>query len=151
MEVRLRPTPPTLRVVNASREVHGGNVGWVLKQFPRELEACRRRHAAFAKTVLTVVVDADEKAVAERRAELPTNPGDPIVVLIPKRHIETWIRSGLGAQVNEIDSYKSPTPSKSDVRVAAVRIHEWAHGHSTAGPGCVESLRLAFEEFRKLR
>ena len=90
----LRTSAPTLRIKNASREVHGGNVGWVLTQFPKEMEACRKRHATFAKTILIVIVDADEKAVAERRAQLPTAPSDPIVALIPKRHIETWIQIG---------------------------------------------------------
>jgi hypothetical protein len=62
-----RTQEPSLRVRNASNEVHGGNVGWVLREFPYELKVCRKRHATNAKTQLIVVIDADEKSVAERR------------------------------------------------------------------------------------
>ena len=146
----LRTVEPTLRVRNASREVHGGNVSWVLNQFPKEMEACRRRHAAHARTLLIVVVDADQGTVADRRAQLHTHAGDPVVVLIPKRHIETWIRSGLGQPVNEIDSYKNPAPEKAAIRAAAHQIHGWARGNPPPGPTCVDSLRAALPGFLTL-
>lgn len=53
---------------------------------------------------------------------------DPIVVLIPKRHIETWIRAALGEAVNENDGYKKPEPKKHEVRSAANEIYGWARG-----------------------
>ncbi len=93
---------------NASRSVHGGNIGWVLREFPQELVACRHRHRANASTLLIVVVDADGYTVEQRRNELCQNNqmsgADPLVVLIPKRHIETWIRAALGQMVNENDN-----------------------------------------------
>ena len=146
----LRTLAPTLRVRNASREVHGGNVGWVLREFPKEMEACRKRHAAHAKTVLIVVVDADQSTVADRRAQLKTNAGDPVVALIPKRQIETWIRSGLGQAVNEVDSYKNPPPKKADIRASADQIHGWARDNPAPGATCVESLRTSLPGFRTL-
>jgi hypothetical protein len=146
----LRTLEPTLRVRNASREVYGGNIGWVLREFPGEMEACRKRHAAHAKTLLIVVIDADENTVVDRRAQLETNAGDPAVALIPKRHIETWIRSALGQTVNEIDSYKNPAPKKADVRTAACQIHGWAHGNPAPATTCVDSLRASLPEFRRL-
>jgi hypothetical protein len=146
----LRTMAPTLRVRNASREVYGGNVDWVLKEFPKEVAACRRRHAAHAKTLLIVVVDADEGRVVDRRAELPTNAGDPVVALIPKRHIETWIRSALGQAANESDSYKNPPPAKADIRAAADQIHGWARNNPAPGATCVDSLRTSLPEFRLL-
>ncbi len=147
---RLRTSAPTLRVRNASREVHGGNVGWVLREFPKEMEACRKRHVAHAKTLLIVVVDADQSTVADRRAQMQTKADDPVVALIPKRHIETWIRSGLGQAVNEIDSYKNPAPERDHIRAAADQIHGWARGNPAPGATCVDSLRAALPGFRTL-
>ena len=93
----LYTVPPFLIPINASRQVHGGNVSWVLNEFPRQLEACRRRHAAHAKTLLIVVADADDLPAAERRSQFDGSIGgadaDFLVVLIPRRNIETWIRS----------------------------------------------------------
>lgn len=146
----LRTLPPTLRVRNASREVHGGNIGWVLGEFPKEMEACRKRHVAHAKTLLIVVVDADHGTVVERRTQLKTNDGDPMVALIPKRHIETWIRSALGNAVNENDSYKNPALKKAEIRSAADQIHGWARGVPAPGPTCVDSLRVSLPAFRTL-
>ena len=146
----LRTFAPTLRVRNASREVHGGNVGWVLMEFPKEMDACRKRHAAHAKTRLIVVVDADQNTVADRRTQLQTNAGDPVVTLIPKRHIETWVRSCLGEPVNEIDSYKNPAPRKAEIKSAADQIHGWARGVPAPGPTCVDSLRASLSAFRTL-
>lgn len=145
-----RTLEPTLRVKKASREVYGGNIGWVLREFPREMEVCRRRHTVNAKTLLIVVVDADQNSVVDRRAQFQTNAGDPVVALIPKRHIETWIRSSLGQAVNEIDSYKNPPPKRADIKAAAHQIHGWARGNPAPGATCVDSLRVSLPEFRKL-
>jgi hypothetical protein len=146
----LRTLPPTLRVRNASREVYGGNVGWVLREFPKEMEACRNRHAAHAKTLLIVVVDADQGTVADRRAQLEMKSSDPIVALIPKRHIETWIRAALGDAVNESDSYKNPAPTKAEIKSAADQIHGWARSVPAPGATCVDSLRESLPAFRTL-
>lgn len=61
--------PPYVREKIASRTVHGGNVGWVLTEFPRELHACRQRNKR-ARTLLIIVIDADEFEVAQLRREL---------------------------------------------------------------------------------
>lgn len=150
----LNTEPPSFFPRNASREVHGGNVGWVLGQFRNELEACRRRHETHANTMLIVVVDADDNTVAVRRDHLnqlsQMVPTDPIVVLIPKRHIETWIRSALGETVNENDSYKNPELKKSEIREAASEIHGWARANPAPSPTCVNSLRHSLPEWRKI-
>jgi hypothetical protein len=151
----LRTLPPSLRPINASRQVHGGNVTWVLNAFPKELEACRKRHAAHAKTLLIVVVDADDLPVTERRSQL-NNPNevsvsDPVVVLIPKRHVETWIRAANNHVVNEIDDYKKPAPKKEEIREAANQIYGWARDNPKPGPTCVDSLRVSLPEWRKIQ
>lgn len=146
-------SPPQLRVRNASRAVHGGNVGWVLREFPLELEACRKRHASRARTKLIVVVDADDLTVAQRLEDFRARGArsdDPLVSLVPRRHVETWIRAARGEPANEVDSYKSPRPSRSEVEEAAHAVYGWARGSPAPGPTCVDSLRQALPEFRKL-
>lgn len=146
---------PYLRPINASRMVHGGNVQWVLREFPNQLQAWRKRHAAFANTLLIVVADADEFAVKDRERQfwevpMESNTDDPLVILIPRRHVETWIRSALGDAVNETDGYKTPKPRKSEIRLAAQRIHAWCHSQEEPVPGCVQSLRAALPLWRRI-
>ncbi|NOT02033.1 MAG: hypothetical protein HOP29_15575 [Phycisphaerales bacterium] len=143
---------PYLRPRNASRAVNGGNVGWVIREFPNELNACRKRHA---NTLLIVVVDADDFTTGERREQLPCDPplssGDSVVILIPKRHVETWIRSATGGKVNEVDDYKRPKPTNSQIIDEAARtIRGWSRDNPTPGPTCVTSLRDALPEWRRV-
>jgi hypothetical protein len=142
--------PPQFLAKNASRLVHGGNVDWVLQTFPGELEACRKRHVSHANTRLIAVVDADEFTVAQRRGHFVASDTDPTVILIPKRHIETWIRAALGQAVNEVDSYKKPEPKKAEIRTAANQIHGWARDNPNAGTTCVDSLRQALSHWRRI-
>ena len=146
--------PPYLRPFNASRQVHGGNVQWVLQQFPRQLMACRKRHVSHTNTLLIVVADADKLTVQSRLAGFiatpPVDPSDPVVILIPRRHIETWIRSARGDSVNETDDYKKPEPQKSEIRDAARQIFAWSHGQPKPGSACVQSLLSALQHWRRL-
>jgi hypothetical protein len=139
---------------NASRAVHGGNVGWVIQEFPRQFHACRQRQAR-AKTLLIVVADADDFTVQQRRkhfedAAVNIQTDDPLVLLIPRRHIETWIRNALGTTVDESSSYKHPEPKRGEIQDAARRIYEWSRQCPQNGSSCVESLLIALPEWRKI-
>ena len=134
----------------------GGNDVWVIREFARELEACRKRHA---KTLLIVVLDADKHTVAERRSHLdgqlnPTQkiaPADPLALLIPRRQIETWIRALLGESVTEEQNCKAwKWPAEAHYRRAAETAYQWARPNATPGPTCVDSLRQALPEWRKI-
>jgi hypothetical protein len=129
-------------------------VGWVLQQFPIELRACRQRHNVRANTLLIAVADADNYEVAERRnhfqLEPPISPNDPVVILIPKRHVETWIRTALGSVVNERDDYKNPKLEKTEIRQAANAIHAWARDNPPPVATIVPSLRTALSEWRRI-
>ncbi len=150
----LNTEPPYLVPLNASREVQGGNVGWVVREFPKQLHACRQRHATQANTLLVVVADADSLTVVERQnhliAEPPVTPTDPLVMLIPRRHIETWIKAAMGQPVNETENCKSPAPKKSDVRAASATIHGWARNTLQPGSTCVASLHSALPQWRRI-
>lgn len=138
---------PYLIARNASRAVHGGGIQWVLGQFAAELQACRHRHYTKADTLLIVVVDADDFPVDERLshlvAEPPVTTDDPLVALIPRRHIETWLQAALGHAVNESDRYKSREASGGEVQQAASMIHRWVHGSADRPPDSVPSLTRA--------
>ena len=89
----LNTKKPCLRRIIASEMVHGGNVAWVLREFPRQLDACRKRQTR-AKTLLIVVADADRFRVDERHGDLnralkgaeleAIAESDPQVILIPQ-------------------------------------------------------------------
>lgn len=145
----------------ASERCQGGNVDWVLREFPRQLHACRQRQHK-AKTLIVVLVDADESTVEERRRQLEDGldqpgyeklaPGDPAALLIPRRHIETWLCSLLHMTVSEEENCKGRKKKweKEDFRRAADTAYEWARENATPGPTCVSSLRTAFPAWRKI-
>nr|NJM01611.1 hypothetical protein [Desulfobacula sp.] len=77
-----------------------------------EAEALRRRHAS---TILLVIQDADEFSVDQIKSNLdakllpPRDANEPIVYIIPKWHIQTWIAYLDGNNVDEEDkdTYKN--------------------------------------------
>lgn len=76
----------------------GSGEQWVRNRYPLEVKALRGGHV---ERTLVVVVDADTSTVAERRSQLdlaltsaghPSRaPGERIILLIPRRNVETWI------------------------------------------------------------
>ncbi len=121
---------------------------------PDSLRRADEDNATHARTLLIVVADADDYSVAERRSQLDGSIGvsdtDLLVVLIPRRHIETWIRAALGHEVNETDDYKHPTIKRDHIRAAANQIHGWARDNPEPGPTCVDSLRASLTQWREI-
>jgi len=151
---------PQLKTLVASRQQRGGNDSWVLNEFPRQLHACRQRQKK-AKTLLIVLIDADHYSVEDRRRQLtgrltaagfePYGEKEPLVLLIPKRHIETWIRALLGEQVTEEQDCKTwKEPTRDDIRRAADALFAWSRANATPGPTCLESLHAALPEWRRI-
>ncbi len=157
---RLPTHPPYLVPLVASRLQRGGNVHWVLQRFPEELHACRQRQKK-AETLLIVVIDADQFTVDERRRQLderlrqegyePLRRTDPVVLLIPRRHVETWLHSLLGETLTEEENCKDrDKPTKDAIRQAADTAYEWARENAPLGPSCVPSLRESLPGWRKI-
>ena len=111
-------------------------------------------HAIRANTLLIVVVDADDFSVKDRRYHLQSDvrlaANDSVAILVPKRHVETWIRAALGQRVNELDDYKNPEPSKAEVRAAAKQIYGLARGKIPVDSVSIPSLLDAIFEWRKI-
>jgi hypothetical protein len=83
---------------------------------------------------LVVAIDADISTVAQRENELETalaevgelrrQADEAIVLLIPKRHIETWILCLLGEHVDEVTGYKSRGDVHQQIKPAALTFYE---------------------------
>lgn len=144
----------------ASREKHGGNVGWVLDHYAEELRACRQRNAR-AKTLLVVMVDADDSAVDERHRELAKRAeaaglgklqkDEPVVVLVAKRHVETWIRVACGDSVSEEEdcTFNRP-PTQQQFRNAAQAIYDRSRPNAARQQPTVPSLDEALPHWRRI-
>jgi hypothetical protein len=152
---------PYVKSLVASREQRGGNDGWVLDRFPKELKACRQRHKAKANTLLIVLIDADNHSVEDRRRQLydrvvssgldEFGASEPAVILIPKRHIETWICALVGNTVTEEEDCKPwEKPDKEIIRLAAQTLFDWSRPNATPGKTCVPSLQTALPEWNKI-
>jgi len=139
-------------VINTSESHHRG-ISLVLDQFSIQLKACRQRHKR-ARTLLIVVADADAFSVTIREQHLQEREAftdkDPLVVLIPKRHIETWICAAIHKPVDEDKDCKRYKLRKAEIRDAARQIHEWARFEPPDNSPCVPSLRAALPRWRKI-
>ncbi len=90
----------------------GSGEQWVRQNFSKELREQRRRQVS---TVLVAVIDGDNLTVQERLASMDSaciavgipvrNPDEPVIVVVPRRNIETWIAYLSGKEVNEEDTY----------------------------------------------
>ena len=109
---------------------------------------------------LVVMVDADTEMTRRRAAQLSdaleaagTNErrnDKHIIVLIPKRHVETWIRALLGNQVDELTDYTRPTPAPKHIKEAAAELDEWTRPGGNPGPTSPLSLTASLPEWRKI-
>ena len=139
-------------IINTSESHHGG-IASVLDQFPMQLKACRQRHKR-ARTLLIVVADADAFSVTIREQHFQEKEaftdGDPLVILIPKRHVETWICAAIDKPVEEDENCKHHNLSKNEIHTAARRIYEWARNEPPDESTCVASLRAALPRWRKI-
>ena len=80
---------------------------WVRESYPAQLRAIRGRQSAW----LIVVTDADDRSTNDRRGRLeaacreqnvPARTGeDPVILIVPRRNIETWLAYLAGNPVDE--------------------------------------------------
>lgn len=137
--------------------VEGSGEKWVRKRYPHELKAIRGRK----KAVLVVVIDADVNSTAFRRSQLndeckskgvsPTAPDDPVMIIVPKRNIETWFAYLRGdADVDETQSYRK-LKRERDCHPLADELYRMCHERQRLDPSAPPSLREACQEYPKLR
>lgn len=117
-----------IRVMSAPTG-EGSGEQFVRKQYPRQLRALR---ASTVNAVLVVIIDGDTAGRTKRMRQLdescrlldvpPRTVTDPVIVLVPKRNIETWLAYLDGATVDETTNYPKLEKAgncKEHVRVLA--------------------------------
>ena len=136
----------------------GGQSGeqWVRTRFPEELKRIRRRQRA----LLIVVIDADIGSTGDRHTQLEKQcreagvesrmPGDPVIVAVPRRNIETWFEYLRGNPVDETADYPR-LRRESDCRPFADQLHEMCDRQQRLDDPAPPSLREVCEERGKLR
>jgi hypothetical protein len=137
----------------------GSGEQWVRERFAAEVEAYRRRQA---ETKLIVVIDADNRSVEERLAQLdhelaevgaqPVRPREEqIARLVPKRNVETWILCLNWEAVDEETDYKNRGRDWSRlIRSGAETLYAWTRANAQVPASCVASLNLGVLELRRL-
>ena len=106
------PSNKIIRINNCPAGKQSG-AQYVLQNYPKEVSALRSTH--YISQGLVAVIDADTFGVEERMASCrkalvdagieDKKDDESIVVLVPRRNIETWIHYTLGNVVNETDKY----------------------------------------------
>ena len=136
----------------------GGQSGeqWVRTRYPAELRAIRRRQRSY----LIVVTDADTGSTDARRAQLeaeckqqeipPRQDADPVVVIVPRRNIETWLAYLGGTPVDEVTVYPRLRRER-DCAAHAKRLYEMCHETQELAESAPPSLQEACAEYHKLR
>jgi len=150
--------PHAFRFVPTSSGTGSGEQ-WVRERFPIEVESYRRRQA---ETKLIVVIDADNRSVQERLAQLdqklreagatPIRPRDEqIARLVPRRNVETWILCLNGTPVDEETNYKNDGHDWLRlIRSGIETLYAWTRPHAPVPASCVASLQLGVVELGRL-
>ncbi len=154
---------PPIRVVSCPRAGSGGaGEKYVRDNYPDQLKACRARHA---KTILVVVLDADTGTVSAHREELDNScrkaqpavaarqPDEPVVYVIPKWHIETWLAYLDGVSISEDQQYKTQYAFRQCESDCHRLVDKLATACRDKGqlPTPPDSLRQACTEFERIR
>lgn len=139
----------------------GSGSQYVREHFPEQLGKCRETLGRRASCLLIVITDADNLTPAAREQTLhtelqqcgqpPVSTTEPVVVLIPKWQVETWIKCLIGQSVSENDKdIDRPPVDSSQIRIAALILYEWARPNAQPGVTCVASLASALPRWRRI-
>ena len=132
----------------------------VRKQYAKLVKTLRLSLGKGTSAVLIVMIDADEGSTDDRHRQLARslsdanvqerNANEPIVVLVPKRHVETWIQALLGNDVDESADYKRSNPTSQDFKNAAATLYDWTRENARPHENCPPSLSAAIGEWKKI-
>ena len=138
----------------------GSGEKYVRDQYPNRVKALRSSLGKKASAILIVMIDADNHSTDKRHRQLERElvdaelqapaANEPIVVLVPKRHVETWIQALLGNNVDETTDYKRPKRTPQDFKSAAETLYDWTRENARLGENCPPSLSAAIPEWRKI-
>jgi hypothetical protein len=111
-----------------SRSGQGSGAQYVLEQYPEEVRLYRL-NSVRRRSALIAAIDADTGTVADRGKQIEgalktagqgkRKPSERIALLIPRRHIETWILCLTDEKVNETAKHKNKGDIDKRIRDAA--------------------------------
>jgi hypothetical protein len=137
----------------------GSGEKFVRESYGTEVKYFRNR-ASSRSAALVVAIDADVRTVADREAELSAElvrtgqdgrrQMERIILLIPKRNIETWILCLSNEAVDETTDYKRRADVGDKIKPAAEAFFEWSRPHYAVPVHCVRSLSRALIEAQRL-
>jgi hypothetical protein len=124
-------------------------ISFVLSRFASEVHDLRA--VAYSRG-LVVVIDADDREVSERKAQLEQKlreageslraEDEAIAIVVPKRNVETWIWYLDGNAVDEITNYKgNPVRDNYDLAPAKRAFANFIISGQTPFPECPPSLQ----------
>lgn len=143
--------------VKRSAKGKGSAEQYVREQFPKEVQAFRSK-SSYLNLCLIVMVDADIVSIGERIGQLEESleeagqdrrtAEERILILVPKRNIETWIRYLDGEIWDETTEYAKLCNERDCMPAVEKLIALYPKGIPNRAP---ESLRLAYAEAGRCR
>jgi len=128
---------------------------WVRSRYPDELKAIRSRRNAY----LLVVTDADQHTTALRKRALDQEcdrrgvdrrtADEPVLVIVPRRNIETWCEYVDGRDVDETTNYPKRFVAKQH-RELADALYRMCHEQQRLVEPVPRSLAESCDEYAKL-
>ena len=129
---------------------------WVRTKYPDELRAL----SGVANTFLVVATDADTHTTARHRSTLDEEcrrrgldartRNERVIVIVPRRNIQTWFEYLDGRDVDETTAYPKGHKTK-DVRRLADELYRMCHEQQRLDDRAPESLSQSCAEYAKLR
>jgi hypothetical protein len=145
--------------IETSPSAQGGEQ-YVLKRYPAEVEELRSKAHAQQNLGLLVMIDADRYTVKKRHQQLDASleaeeldqrgEDERIVLLVPRRNIETWIYYLLGATVDEATEYPKFTHHERDCQPAVEQLRKIRNKAPLYPKGCPPSLEVGCEELKRI-
>jgi hypothetical protein len=145
----------TRRIRKLDLPLGGSGEQYVREKYPEQVGFCRQR----GHRNLVVAVDADLQTVETRKRQLDDHlqesrrerrtAQERIVLLVPRRNIETWILALQGRVVNEERDYKTPRGCDNDNAAQAARAF-YTRTRQRRPSLPLDSLRKAVPEIRRI-
>jgi hypothetical protein len=127
----------------------------VREQFPDQLQLVRDRRGV----VLIAVTDADTESTEARRSQLQKQcavrgikalrDSDPVLVVVPRRSIETWFRYLSGHEFDETTRYRH-LRREADCEPLADRLYDMCHKQQKLAEPAPASLAEACRAYPRL-
>jgi hypothetical protein len=145
--------------IEISPSGRGSGEQYVREHYPVEVKHYRSR-SQHRKAALVTVIDADTGSVASREVELETEltsagerkreKTEKIALLIPKRHIETWLLCLTRITVEELADYRNTREVDTRTKDAANTFYDWSRTGYSVPEHCVPSLQQGLQEIRRI-